>query len=63
MDRQRISEQIVRLNQVTPTGLKSYLERARGLLASSAKGENPFDSFKPEVPNGVFLKPGEEEFE
>lgn len=27
------------------------------------KGVNPFDTFKPEVPNGVFLKPGEQEFE
>jgi len=24
------------------------------------KGENPFDKYKPEVPTGVFLKPGEE---
>lgn len=24
------------------------------------KGENPFDRYKPEVPTGVFLKPGEE---
>ena len=59
MDRQRISEQIVKLNKVTPNGLNNYLERARGLLLSSMKGENPFDKFKPEVPNGVFLRPGE----
>jgi hypothetical protein len=24
------------------------------------KGENPFDKYKPEVPSGVFLKPGED---
>ena len=41
--------------------MKNYCERARGLLASSAKGENPFDSYKPEVPSGVFLKPGEDQ--
>jgi UDP-sugar pyrophosphorylase len=23
------------------------------------KGENPFDKYKPEVPTGIFLKPGE----
>lgn len=63
MDRQRIAEQIVRLNKVTPTGLKSYCERARGLLLASAKGTNPFDKYKPEVPNGVFLRPGEQEFD
>lgn len=27
------------------------------------KGENPFDAYKPEVPDGVFLKPGTEEFD
>lgn len=43
MDRQRIAEQIVRLNKVTSQGLKKYCERARGLLHSSMKGENPFD--------------------
>lgn len=26
------------------------------------KGENPFDQYKPEVPTGIFLKPGEAEF-
>lgn len=41
--------------------MKNYLERARGLLESSMKGENPFDSYKPEVPTGVFLKPGEDQ--
>ena len=24
------------------------------------KGENPFDIYKPEVPTGIFLKPGEQ---
>jgi hypothetical protein len=38
--------------------MKNYLERARGLLESSMKGENPFAAYKPEVPTGVFLKPG-----
>lgn len=27
------------------------------------KGENPFDAYKPEVPDGVFLKPGTEDFD
>ena len=45
---------------MTPTGLKQYLERGRKLLESSMKGENPFDKYKPEVPTGIFLKPGEQ---
>jgi len=40
--------------------MKQYLERGRGLLEASMKGLNPFDKYKPEVPTGVFLKPGEE---
>ena len=63
MDRQRIAEQIVRLNKNTPGGLPNYCDRARGLLISSMKGENPFDMYKPEVPNGIFLRPGEHDFE
>ena len=59
-DQQRIAEQIVQLNKVTPTGMKAYLERGRNLLESSRAGENPFDKYKPEVPTGVFLKAGEE---
>ena len=55
--------QIIKLNKVTPGGLKSYLDRGRDLLEKSAKGVNPFDKFKPEVPKGVFLKPGEKSFD
>lgn len=55
----KLSEQIVKLDKVTPTGMKNYLERGRKLLESSMKGENPFDKYKPEVPTGIFLKPGE----
>lgn len=44
---------------MTPKGMKDYCERARVLLESSMKGENPFKDYKPEVPTGVFLKPGD----
>jgi len=54
-----MAKQIIKLNKVTPTGMKSYLERGRKLLEESMKGVNPFDKYKPEVPTGVFLKPGE----
>jgi len=62
-DKKRICEQIIRLNKVTPTGMVKYCQRARTLLESSKKGENPFDKLNPEVPNGVFLKPGQPEFD
>ena len=60
--KQALAEQVVKLNKVTPTGMKAYLARGRTLLESSRAGENPFAQYKPEVPAGVFLKPGEAEF-
>lgn len=62
-DQKNICEQIIRLNQVTPKGMVDYCARARTLLESSRQGVNPFDNYKPEVPTGVFLKPGTEEFD
>lgn len=59
-DKEAIANQILTLNKVTPTGLKNYCERGRKLLAASKEGKNAFDEYKPEVPTGVFLKPGEE---
>jgi len=43
--------------------MKSYLERARGLLEESRKGTNPFENYKPEVPVGRFLKAGSKELD
>lgn len=55
--------QIVELNKVTPTGLVKYCERGRKLLADSAANKNPYDKFRPEVPQGVYLQPGEASFD
>ena len=33
------------------------------MLQESAKGVNPFENYKPSVPEGVFLQPGEEKFD
>ena len=40
-----------------------YCGRGRKLLADSANNINPYDKFKPEVPKGYYLKPGEVEFD
>lgn len=58
-----MAQQIIKLNQVTPTGMKNYLERGRRLLEDSRKGVNPFANYKPEVPTGRYLKPGEQELD
>jgi len=41
----------------------AYCQRARKLLEDSRNNVNPFDAFKPEIPNGAYLKPGEAEFD
>lgn len=48
-------QQIHILDQVTPKGIKDYVQRARKLLEDSKSNVNPFDDFKPEVPSGVDL--------
>ena len=35
--------------------------RGRKFLEDSKNNVNPFDFYKPEIPEGVFLKPGTEE--
>ena len=62
-DRIDIANQILRLNEVTPTGMKLYVERARRLLLESKNGVNAFADYKPEVPDGVFMKAGQPEFD
>ena len=56
--KEEICWQIYNLERKTPGGLYNYLERGRRLLESSMKGENPFVYYRPEIPSGVFLKPG-----
>ncbi|KAK4273974.1 hypothetical protein QN277_017271 [Acacia crassicarpa] len=48
-------EQVSRLNSSYPGGLASYVKTARGLLADSKDGKNPFDGFTPSVPTGENL--------
>lgn len=54
----KLAEQIVHLAKVTPGGLKDYVMRSRKFLLDSKNNVNPFEFQKPEVPDGVFLKPG-----
>ena len=42
-DQRSMAEQIVKLNAVTPTGMKAYLERGRSLMERSRLGVNPFE--------------------
>lgn len=62
-DRLAIGDQLLHLNKVTPKGIVDYCRRARVLLESSKQGVNPFEQYKPEVPTGVSLEPGQPEFD
>lgn len=54
---------MLHLDRVTPGGLKDYVERARKFLEDSKNNVNPFDQYKPEVPHGFDLKPGDALFD
>ena len=41
---------LARCEQQYPGGLRSYITKARTLLEESARGDNPFDGWKPSVP-------------
>jgi len=47
------------LEKVTPGGLKDYIFRARRFLVDSKNNVNPFENYKPEVPQGVELHVGD----
>jgi UDP-sugar pyrophosphorylase len=61
-DKRRQLRQIRELDAGYPGGLKTYLERARELLAASRRGENPYDGYVPHVPSGRQLVFGSQEF-
>jgi UDP-sugar pyrophosphorylase len=54
--------QVRALQSGYPGGLKAYLANARGLLKSSAGGDNPFVGMTPEVPEGRILDYASPEF-
>ena len=47
------------MEKVTPGGLKDYIFRARRFLLDSKNNINPFDNYKPEVPQGVEFHVGD----
>ena len=53
----KAAAQIQALAKSTPGGLKDYVMRGRKFLIDSKNNVNPFEHFKPQTPEGVFLKP------
>lgn len=49
---------MLHLDKVTPGGFKDYVMRARRFLEDSKNNVNPFENYKPEIPEGVNLSPG-----
>eukprot|EP01060_Flectonema_neradi_P013592 TRINITY_DN2033_c9_g1_i1.p1 TRINITY_DN2033_c9_g1~~TRINITY_DN2033_c9_g1_i1.p1 ORF type:complete len:591 (+),score=117.24 TRINITY_DN2033_c9_g1_i1:53-1774(+) len=58
-----LAEQIVRLNNQYPGGLKNYVSNAKRLLEESKTGKNSFEGCTPEVPTGATLTYGSKEWE
>lgn len=48
---------------MTPGGLLDYVNRAKRFLNDSKNNVNPFDNYKPEIPHGIDLNPGEALFD
>ena len=61
-DKSGFFDQIALLDKSYPGGLKAYVESARSLLASSARGDNPLEGWVPSVPTGEALKFGSPEW-
>jgi len=63
-DKKRLLAQAAALDRALSGtgGLSSYVTRARGLLADSKNGVNPFEGYTPSVPQGETLSYGSGEF-
>eukprot|EP01068_Selenidium_serpulae_P002980 Selendium_serpulae@DN2804_c0_g1_i1.p1 len=58
----KIFEQLDNFEKNYPGGMTDYIKRAKELLASSLANKNPFEGYVPQVPEGIKLKVGSEEF-
>lgn len=55
-DRKRtLARQLATVDAAYPGGLRAYITNARRLLEAACRGDNPYDSYTPEVPAGVTL--------
>lgn len=54
-DKRRLLSQLIHIDESYPGGLRAYIQNARELLAASKRGDNPYDGYTPEVPDGVKL--------
>lgn len=61
-DKARQLAQLRTLDGQYPGGLGAYVDNARALLAASARGDNPYEGYRPEVPEGTRLSLGSDAF-
>ena len=55
-------DQLLSLSKAYPTGLPSYLSKAKTLLAESKAGSNPFRTYSPSIPLGKSVTHDSEDF-
>lgn len=60
--KRKLVDQIKHLNTNYSGGILKYIENAKVLLEQSRKGSNPLEGFTPEVPSGISLDFGSDEF-
>ncbi|CAK9030141.1 UDP-sugar pyrophosphorylase (UDP-galactose/glucose pyrophosphorylase) (UGGPase) [Durusdinium trenchii] len=61
--RQALLEQLTALDGQYPGGLAAYVANAKELLERSREGANPYDGFKPAVPQGERLQANTSQFD
>mmetsp|Transcript_8147 Transcript_8147/g.16045 ORF Transcript_8147/g.16045 Transcript_8147/m.16045 type:complete len:379 (-) Transcript_8147:58-1194(-) len=54
-ERSSVVEQLKHFDKTYPGGILNYIQRAKKLLADSAANKNPFEGFRPDVPDGEFV--------
>eukprot|EP01084_Bolivina_argentea_P038722 71612_1 len=62
-DKQRFLRQALNFDRRYPGGLEAYLSKAKTLMKQSANGDNPYEGYKPKVPNGQSVMYGSPEFD
>jgi len=55
-------QQLLTLNRSYNGGIAAYIQNAKNLLEGSARGDNPFEGYTPEIPQGAALEFGRTAF-
>ncbi|KAH0481256.1 MAG: hypothetical protein KVP17_004243 [Porospora cf. gigantea B] len=60
--KKQVLEQVMRVDETYPGGVRAYIQNSRKLLKDSQEGKNPFEGFSPKVPLVERVVPGTQAF-